>query len=62
MRGDSDSYLAELRRITGYDPRKMAAFDTDDRDMEVNQFARVEAEERRTARIGGDAMRCTLCR
>jgi protein SPT2 len=47
---DEEDPLAMIRNMFGYDPRKYAGRDEDDSDMEAD-FATIEREEKRSARI-----------
>ncbi|CAN6268852.1 unnamed protein product [Urochloa humidicola] len=47
---DEDDPLAMIRNMFGYDPRKYVGRDEDDSDMEAD-FATIEREEKRSARI-----------
>ncbi|XP_031478907.1 uncharacterized protein LOC116249783 isoform X1 [Nymphaea colorata] len=48
--GDGGDYRSMIRQMFRYDPRRYGGVDEDDSDMEVG-FDRIEAEERRSARI-----------
>lgn len=47
---DEEDPMAMIRNMFGYDPSKYAGRDDDDSDMEAD-FATIEMEEKRSARI-----------